>query len=60
MTTDKGPGEFPGTPEEAADLLETILSPDFLSFVCDCGKPVNQHTDAEVRECLRRDYADDH
>jgi hypothetical protein len=44
--------KFPGTREDARQLLEAIFDPEFLSVACPvCNKPVRDHTSAEVKDC---------
>lgn len=41
------------TPDEAQDLLEILLDPEFFIIECEnCSKPVGNHTPEDVAKCL--------
>jgi hypothetical protein len=49
------------TAKEAEDLLDTLLSPEFLATLClVCNKPVNAHSVEQLTECNQRLTAGDY
>jgi hypothetical protein len=49
------------TPEEAAELIKTLIDPAFLEVAClVCGKAAKDHSGEEAKECNRRLRAGDY